>query len=69
MKDVFNEWEEVKFTCIPGHVGIEGNKIADMVAKGMRNKRLDIGGRWMNMDNEEDSSSRIREWKKEEWNK
>ena len=33
LTDVLNEWEEVKFTWIPGHVGIEGNKIADMVAK------------------------------------
>ena len=57
----------MKFTWIPGHAGIEGNKIADMVAKGIRNKRIDMGGRCIEMDYEEDSSCLIREWKKEEW--
>lgn len=42
LTDVINKWEEVKFTWIPGHVDIEGNKIADRVAKRIRNKRLDM---------------------------
>ena len=33
MTDIFNEWEEIKVTWVPGHVGIEGNQIADKVAK------------------------------------
>ena len=45
MTDILNEWDHVKITWIPGHTGIEGNKIADMIAKGMRNCRLEMEGR------------------------
>ena len=67
MTDILNEWDHVKITWIPGHAGIEGNKVADMIAKGMRNRRLEIDGRWKMADYEENSGSLIREWKREEW--
>lgn len=67
MTDILNEWEQVKIAWVPGHVGIEGNKIADEIAKETRKKGLDEGGRWKQVDYEENSNSLIREWKREEW--
>lgn len=67
MTKIFNEWDEVKITWIPGHVGIEGNKKADEVAKGMRNRRIEENGRWKQVDYEENSRSLIKGWMREEW--
>ena len=67
MTDIFNEWEQVRITWVPGHVRIEGKQIADKIAKGMRNRTLEAEGRWKKVDYEENSSSLIEEWKREEW--
>ena len=64
---MLNEWEEVTIEWIPGHRNIEGNKRADKVAKGMRERRLDKDGRWMAMDYKENSKTSLRMWKEEEW--
>ena len=60
MTGILNEWEQVRITWIPGHKGIEGNKIADEVAKGMRNRNLERGGRWKEVDYEENSTNLIK---------
>lgn len=60
MTDIFNEWDKVKIVWVPGHIGIEGNKLADGVAKGMINRRLDMNGRWKEADYEENSKSLIK---------
>ena len=67
MVKVLNEWEEVTIEWIPGHKGIIGNQRADEIAKSMRNRRLDIKGRWIEMDYEENSKTSIRSWMEEEW--
>ena len=58
--DILNEWEEVKIVWVPGHTGVEGNKIADRIAKERRNRMLSEEGRWKMVDYEENSNSLIK---------
>lgn len=69
MVEVLNEWETVTIEWIPGHREIDGNKMADRVSKAMRNRRLNVGGRWTMMDYGESSKTAVKMWKEEEWQK
>lgn len=69
MTGVMNEWEKVTIEWIPGHKDIKGNKLADEVAKAMRNRSLEIGGRWTTMNYEEDEKTIINQWKEEQLKK